>query len=605
MAAVTGGGAADERRATDKPARGSLMLQIAILLIGIFVIAHNAAALWQPSDGGSSSQRLGWKGDFPGSNGFCKIAAVTAGGPMAVAGAHKGDFVRPDRGIDFKRTLRTGEPVGVTLRRGGALTHVILKAGPQSASAIRSAAFSRTLVVVTQVLVCLIGMFVTLRGRRLGSTLLFGAALVCLGLLSNFATPPESDPSLYPAVESLLLAVYNAPPVLFLAFALAARREAGARPSHLWDAVFVANAAATAISVGYLLWVMFTCRTLIDFRTGFALAGAFKFLSYGLAVLALGLAWRESRGRDRTRFAFMLTAVGLLVCVQLFGGAIYATSKDFSPNNPLFWPMVIAPAVGAVVFAYAVLRHRVLDVGFALNRTLVYGAVSAILLAVFGLIEWAVDHFAPIAGREKNALVDAVIAVGVFLTFHRVRDVVERGVEGLFFRRWHEAEAALRRFVREAAFITETAALTQAFAKALGDYAEGAQSAVFLAEGRRYHRAAGEVAGVGAQLDPDLAALVRLRADLKPVEVDDGVLAASLIAPMVNRNEVIGAVVLGPKASGLSYRPDEIELIGWASRQVGLDLHALEVEGLRAERGRLQNSVTALERVLALRTETA
>jgi hypothetical protein len=59
--------------------------------------------------------------------------------------------------------------------------------------------------------------------------------------------------------------------------------------------------------------------------------------------------------------------------------------------------------------------------------------------------------------------VDAAIAVGVFLTFHRVRDVVE----GLFFRRWQKAEADLRKFVREAAFFGEAPALTRAFVQAL------------------------------------------------------------------------------------------------------------------------------------------
>jgi hypothetical protein len=162
--------------------------------------------------------------------------------------------------------------------------------------------------------------------------------------------------------------------------------------------------------------------------------------------------------------------------------------------------------------------------------------------------------------------------------------VVGHGVEHLFFRRWREAEAGLRRFVREAAFVTQPAALTQAFARALTDYGEGAQAAVYLADGRRYQRAAGDVAGLGAQLEPDLAVLVRLRADLKPVEAEnDDALAAALIAPMVNRNEVIGAVVLAPKPSGLDYRPDEIELIGWASRQIGLDLHALKVEQLQRD----------------------
>ena len=45
---------------------------------------------------------------------------------------------------------------------------------------------------------------------------------------------------------------------------------------------------------------------------------------------------------------------------------------------------LIRTAAGASMFAYAVLRHRVIDLGFAVNRTLIYGTLSAILLADAG-----------------------------------------------------------------------------------------------------------------------------------------------------------------------------------------------------------------------------
>jgi len=261
---------------------------------------------------------------------------------------------------------------------------------------------------------------------------------------------------------------------------------------------------------------------------------------------------------------------------------------------------VFAPAL----FIFAVLRHRLVDLGFAVNRTLVYGVVSAILLAAFGLIEWAVDHFIPVEGREKNALIDAAVAVGVFLTFHRVRDVVEHGIEGLFFRRWQRAEAALRRFVKEAAFVSQPLALSRSFRRALADYAEGAEVAVYLveAEGEGYVRAEGEIAGVPARLDRDLSPLVSLRADPKPADLQDDALGAALIAPMVNRNEVTDFVLLGPKPSGKGYRPDEIELIGWATRQVGLDLHALKAERLERD---LQNANAQIHGMLRLSAQHA
>jgi hypothetical protein len=62
--------------------------------------------------------------------------------------------------------------------------------------------------------------------------------------------------------------------------------------------------------------------------------------------------------------------------------------------------------------------------------------------------------------------------------------------------------------------------------------------------------------------------------------------------------------VLGAKPSGRGWRPDEIELIGWATRQVGLDLHALTVEQLENERlelrVELRSANAQLDRLLGL-----
>jgi hypothetical protein len=311
--------------------------------------------------------------------------------------------------------------------------------------------------------------------------------------------------------------------------------------------------------------------------------------------------WRRSDRSARSRYALLLVAFAVTLAAQLL--TLLPTALKLPFINPAsVTGEVLNGLVAPALFAYAILRHRVFDLGFALNRTLVYGLVSAILLAAFGLIEWAVDHLVPIAGREKNAIVDAAIAVGVFLTFHRVRDGVERVVERLFFRSWQRAEANLRRFVREAAFVTRAPALAQAFARALGDYAEGAEAAVYLAKGDGYARTEGKVSGVAQRLDANLPALVSLRANPKPVELPDTELGAALIAPMINRNEVIGVVLLGPKPCGLDYRPDEIELIGWAALQVGLDLYALRVEQLEKD---LQAANAQIDGMLRLKAQRA
>ncbi len=55
---------------------------------------------------------------------------------------------------------------------------------------------------------------------------------------------------------------------------------------------------------------------------------------------------------------------------------------------------------------------------------------------------------------------------------------------------------------------------------------------------------------------------------------------AVLAVPMLHRGQLDGFVLVGRRPRGDAYRPDQIELLQLAVRQVGLDFYALRVEDL-------------------------
>ena len=195
-----------------------------------------------------------------------------------------------------------------------------------------------------------------------------------------------------------------------------------------------------------------------------------------------------STGNVRARFGLLLIALLLTFCltaVQTYSFLVLKLAR-MDPENPLYDVNVVLSFVGPLLFAYAVLRHKVVDLGFVLNRTLVYGAVSVIMLSAFALTEWAVGHVLEPSGRGENEAVDAVIAVLVTLSFTRVHAFVERYVEALFFRGWHENEKRLKRFTAEAGFVTRSESLRAAWLKELARFTGGAAcSTRSLFRGRR------------------------------------------------------------------------------------------------------------------------
>ncbi|HWE47765.1 MAG TPA: hypothetical protein VG407_17220 [Caulobacteraceae bacterium] len=526
--------------------------------------------------------------------GCVRVDRVDPGSPLAKAGVAAGGHIRFDRSWDPSRHIAAGERLGFTIERGARWTHreVLAVARPKVDAKASSAYVIYDLLTLST---CLFGVLILWRSGGRKTPMLLGLALTCFGLVDSRPQMWEEAPQIFLPFFAINSTDYLFIFILFATFSIAFAGEAAKLRLGALKYV-IATYFVAFFAVG--CWRAYSEYAVLPSFD--AASGCLEIMTYPLYAASLFymyVGWKRSGRSERRRYRLMLVAFALLVLSQMVTEFVSwgLGVQDYGADPLELVAATVAGVVAPALFAYGILRHKVFDLGFALNRTLVYGVVSAILLAAFGLIEWAVEHFVPVEGREKNALVDAAIAVGVFLTFHKVRDVVEHVIERLFFRRWQRSEAELRRFVREAPFVTQAPALTKALARALTEYAEGAEAAVYLAEGQEYVRAIGDVAGAPARLDPDLSALVSLRADPKPMELQDHASGAALIAPMVNRNEVVGLALLGPKPSGSDYRPDEIELIGWATRQVGLDLHALKVEQLEATAARQREEIAHFE----------
>ena len=234
---------------------------------------------------------------------------------------------------------------------------------------------------------------------------------------------------------------------------------------------------------------------------------------------------------------------------------------------------VIAPGL----LAYAVLRHKLFDLGFAVNRTLVFGAIGVLLLVSFALIEWAIKQAIPKVWYGGSVYISAGIAVGLYLTFNRIHHRVEHAIERVFFRKWQVNEAALKRFVAAAAHVEKPEALAGQFESELTRFSGGAGATLYTRSGGGAYASA-----TGDTIDADDPALAALRAEQGPVvptEVHSS-LPAALALPMMHQAALAGFVLLGPKPTGEDYRPDEVEVLGWATQQVGLDMQAIRVRAL-------------------------
>ncbi|HEV3376045.1 MAG TPA: hypothetical protein VG126_02070 [Thermoleophilaceae bacterium] len=187
-------------------------------------------------------------------------------------------------------------------------------------------------------------------------------------------------------------------------------------------------------------------------RAGDVLAG----IAFALAAASLVVRFRRSRGVERQQlkwFAYvgLLAATGLAVAMAqvLFGAQ---PSEDTEGG----WLEVVGAvgwftALGAIVFGIplatgmAILRHRLYDIDVVINRTLVYGALTATLVASYvGLVLLLQLALSPLTEESDLAIAGSTLAVAAL--FRPLRSRIQRLVDRRFYRRRYDARQTVEAF---------------------------------------------------------------------------------------------------------------------------------------------------------------
>ena len=351
----------------------------------------------------------------------------------------------------------------------------------------------------------------------------------------------------------------------------------------------------TGLTVGLLGWIVVVTWYFLGnalpapgFFVGVA-RQVLHALALALCVVAFVRAWRrvEAGQRERLRWLFVGFASGVLALGLTVMAIVAGVGESTYVTISLVSDVFIALAF--VIIAYAILRQRVIDVGFAINRAIVYAALTGIMLVGFGVVEWLVDHVLEFEQRRKSGLIDGALALGVFLVFHRLQHSISHTVEQVLFRSWHVRAETLDRFLEMSEHFTAPDVLSKALLEALDAYTESVGSALYGrdAEGRfvLLHATLPHAAPVLGANDLTVVKLKASPTTSLVLEAPAERNVENWAFPLARRGELVGFVRMGEQRDRDVYRPDQIERVSRAVRQVGFDLYALRLEQAAAKGG--------------------
>ena len=381
------------------------------------------------------------------------LEEVESTGAAAKAGLKQGDALRFDTLFGDFRLWQPGEQVGVTVAQDGERRHQTLVA---QAPGLRSTADQNLLIAdaTHRLLVLGFSLFLLVRGWRNRTAVMLAIMLPGMQLYPGFPWLPAAAYAL--AVSAIWFPVNSAIGFLWPIFAL----EISGGASSKRQARLVYGAAVFFAIASWAIRLLWDIGPVPAQYSGL-IWSPFILLHQGFGYAVIAANYRRNDAPARNRIKIVVGAFVFFLFSVIWSNIIGIST----------WGADLLAFAALALLAYGLLKQHLFDLGFAINRTLVFGSVSFVLLAAFGLAEWGVDRFLPESWHEGSMLISAGIAVALFLSFHRLRDWMERHIERLFFSSWQQAEAALKRFVESAGHFEQVPALCQGFDDALGKFA--------------------------------------------------------------------------------------------------------------------------------------
>ncbi|MGH2827572.1 MAG: histidine kinase [Actinomycetota bacterium] len=265
--------------------------------------------------------------------------------------------------------------------------------------------------------------------------------------------------------------------------------------------------------------------------------------------------FRRSVGDERQQLKWFMYAAALIP-VQLITDQLIP--DRFLSTDILFGVGVAALPVAAGV---AILKYRLYDIDFVINRTLVYGALTAGVIGFYIGVVTAFDAFLQRTGVGVSLIATALVAV----FFQPARERLQSGVHRLMYGEDRDPYKVLSRLGKRLESLPAIEQILPSLTETIAEALRLPYVAVELKQGGDLVRVAAHGDAPGDTLD----------------------------LPLLYQGRALGSLVVGQRAPGEEFSAADLHLLEDLARQTGAAAHAVRLTAeLQTARQRL---VTALE----------
>ena len=360
-----------------------------------------------------------------------------------------------------------------------------------------------------------------------------------------------------------------------------------------------------------LLWFfvafVFEYPSPINFFVGMPLWSLYFFTGL-IRLLTFPVKTLNVQERQQIRVLHLGLCIGLIPPILLNIPNILGTR--FPPGSYSMLLLGLIP----FVFAYTVVRHRLMDIEIILKKSFVYALLTGLVVGFYLVIVQLVGFFLQDLGGITGTLVLVLSTLFVAVVFAPVRSKLQNAVDRAFYRKSYDYRETIRQFGRKLNTLMQPDVLMSTVLSNLCESMYIQHACFFVQDetGSSYHPAMGYPAlpeGSSGSIPAEDALCTMLQRRHAPVliaEWEDPSHELELICrriegvvavPLLFRNQLSGFIVLSAKRSEMHYSTEDLELLGTLGDQVAVALENGKLHCALAEQQRLKHELEIARRI--------
>ena len=354
-------------------------------------------------------------------------------------------------------------------------------------------------------------------------------------------------------------------------------------------------------------------------RENFLFIFNLRYVTYvaGLVVFVDSYARKVKKERRRELKPILIGVIGGILTFAY--ALIVATRRPFAIYLE---PIILTPAlfllVVPVMFGYAIVRYRLMDIDFIVKRSLIYGMVTAAEAAIYLVIIYGIGSLlADVVGSEDSRTMNLVALIVIAFAFDPIKRRMQDWIDRFFYQERYNYQKALLEFTQELPRLTRLDQILESVVHRIASTMHIEKVAVILCDDVEGCSVVSQNIEEGccqfkSEYNGLLDVLRKTRLpqsfELLTEEPDNFILLQGdkaklveggivLSVPMFMQDRLIGMINVGPKMSGKVYSKDDTELLSTVAAQAAIAVENSRLHKSELEKEKFQEELSLARRI--------